>query len=265
MQSLAKNRTNVTERWAHALKEGKILIRELKLDFNEKATTSKVKKFYYKDLVKYAFIELAALIIITLPELFINNFITLFSKGVLYFFYAVVSGIAVLFLPKTYKAFKLYFKYGRKDKELKKIANALKAAMIEKQIIKSPRVEVVIEKQGQAQISCLLQGATVKESLLFIDFLEEIIAPVENPRYIISQSGWFRNLLGLSNYYTVPKLFAERRSDADVFFKNWKIRNSNSTLTFTRNPEGRKLLLKARFHYYQDDNSVSAKKALIWK
>jgi len=53
-------------------------------------------------------------------------------------------------------------------------------------------IEVVIEKINQTEISCLLQGAIVKESLLFINYHEEIIAAVENPRYIISQAGWFR-------------------------------------------------------------------------
>lgn len=267
MQSLSRNRKNVKERWEIALEKGSILIRELKLDFVKEKSSGKPKKLYFRDLVKYTFVELTALMLITLPELFINNFFTLISKGVLAFFYAVVSGIAILFIPKTFKALKLYLKYGRRDKELGKIANALKLAMIEKQIIKTSAndIEVVIEEFSQIEITCFLQGATVKESLLFIDYLEEIISPVENPRYIITQAAWFRNLLGLSNYYTVPKIFAERRKDADVFFNNWKKFNKSANLTFTRNPEGKKLLLKARFHYFQEDNNVSSKKALIWK
>lgn len=267
MQSLAINRENVSKRWTTVLRKGSVLIRELKLDFSEKSTVEKHKKLYFRDLTKYAFVQLTALLLITLPELFINNFVTLFSKGILYFVYAVLGGIVFLFLPKTYKALKLYLKYGRRDKQLKKIATTLKTAMIEKGIIKTSasEIEVIIEKQGEAEICCFLQGATVKESLLFIDYLEEIIAPIENPRYIITQAGWFRNIFGLLNYYTVPKLFAERRSDADIFFKQWKNNNGRALLNFTRNPEGRKLLLKARFHYFQDESNVSSKKALIWK
>jgi len=74
-----------------------------------------------------------------------------------------------------------------------------------------------------------------------------------------------QNLLGLSSFYAVPKIFAERKTDANVFYKHWVKFNNNSKITFTRNPEGRKLLLKARFHYYQDYNNVTSKKALIWK
>ena len=114
-------------------------------------------------------------------------------------------------------------------------------------------------------IKRFLQGATVKESWLFTDYLEEIISPVENPRYIVSQSGWFRNKLGLANYYSVPKLFAERKKDADLFFRHWKKYNGKAELTFTRNAIGRKLLLKARFHYFQHENNLKSKKSLIWK
>lgn len=267
MCSLALNRPNVKKRWDKALEKGNILIRELKLDFESKTTATKPKKYYYRDLVKYAFVEISVLMAITIPELFLKNFFTLVSRGFLYFFYAVGSGIVLIFVPKTFKALKLYLKYGRRDKQLKKMANALKAAMIEKQIIKSAatEIEVVIENINQTEISCFLQGATVKESWLFTDYLEEIISPVENPRYIVSQSGWFRNKLGLANYYSVPKLFAERKKDADLFFRHWKKYNGKAELTFTRNAIGRKLLLKARFHYFQHGNNLKSKKSLIWK
>ncbi len=267
MHSLASNRKNVMERWDKALENGNILIRELKMDFPTKSAAIKPKKLYYRDLVKYTFVELLALLLITVPELFLQNLFTLISRGFIYFFYAISSGIALIFVPKTYKALKLYLKYGRRDKQVRKIANALKATMIDKKIIQTPDVQldVVIEELQQGEISCFLQGASVKESLLFIDYLEEIIAPVENPRYIITQSSWFRNLFGLSNYYSVPKLFGERRKDADVFLKHWEKLNGRAVLTFTRNVDGRKLLLKARFHYFQDDNKVRSKKALIWK
>ncbi len=267
MQSLATKRKNVKNRWDSALKNGVSLIRELKLNIDGKEATGKPKKLFYRDLVKYSFVELTALLLITIPELFINNIFTLFSKGIIYFFYAVFSGIAVLFLPKTFKALKLYIKYGRKDKELQKFGIALKEAMIEKKLIKTPasNIKVVIEKLDATNISCYLQGTTVKESLLFINFLDEIIAPIENPRYLISQASWFKRLLKISNYYVVPSVFAERKNDALIFHKHWKRINGNAKLTFTRNPEGRKLLLKARFHYFQEDNIVSSKKALIWK
>ena len=267
MHSLSLNRKHIIHRWEKALQDGKVLIRELKLYFDEKTTAVKPRKFYYRDVVKYAFVELSALLLITLPELFINNFMTLFSKGISYFFYALFGGLAILFLPKTIKAIKLYIKYGRRDKQLFKYTQALKSAMVEKGMLLTPdsKIKVVIEEFHQGEISCFLQGTTVKESLLFINYLEEIISPIENPRYIITQAGWFRKMLKITDYYNVPKIFAERKSDAELFFRHWKKYNGNAKLTFTRNRDGRKLLLKARFHSFQDANIASSKKALIWK
>ncbi|MBT0607875.1 DEAD/DEAH box helicase family protein [Aequorivita echinoideorum] len=267
MVSLAKNRKQSKVRWNAAIGNGKVLIRELKLNFNRESKAKKTRKFYYRDLVKYSSIELFSLLLLSLPQLVINNIVTLFSKGLVYFFYAIMSGIFVLFLPKTISALKLYLKYGRRHKQLYKFAQSLKGAMLEKGIIKTPSCElnIIIEESNDGGIACFLTGASVKESLLFVDYLEEILAPIENPRYLITKSGWLRKKVGVSNYYSVPKVFGERKTDAEIFFGHWQKFHSNSHLSFTRNKEGRKLLLKARFHYFQTEEKLISKKGLIWK
>ncbi|WP_299680166.1 DEAD/DEAH box helicase family protein [uncultured Dokdonia sp.] len=267
MFSLAAQRQEVRHRWNIAIAKGNILVRELKLNLDNLKDRRGQKKVYYKDVVKYTIIELVTLVTFTLPELFFKNLGAFFSRGVLYFFYAILSGLALLFLPKTYKAIVLYIKYGRIDKQLHKIGQVLLKTMRDKHQITTPvsEIQLRIEKFDTGEVSCFIRGATAKEELLFVNNLEEIVKNIDNPRYMIAQSRWLQRTFGFSNYFAVPAAFAERKQDALLFFKYWKIYKGPATLIFTRNPKGRKQLLKARFHYLNTEGGFKTKTATIWK
>ena len=264
---LAAQRHEVKKRWDVAIAKGNILVRELKINLENLKSKSGQKKVYYKDVVKYSFIQLITMATFTLPELFFKNIGAFFSRGVLYFFYAVLSGLAILFLPKTYKAVLLYIKYGRIDKQLYKIGQVLLKTMRDKLQVTTPesQTQLCIEKFDTGEVSCFIRGATAKEELLFVNNLEEIVQKIDNPRYMIAQSGWLQRRFGFSNYFAVPSVFAERKEDALLFFNYWKIYKGAATLIFTRNPEGRKKLLKARFHYLNTEGGFKTKTAAIWK
>lgn len=267
MRSIALDRNDTKVRWDTAIEKGSLLLRELKLDFKKPVPFQKQKQIYYKDALKYTLIEIFSLVTITLPELLFKNLNVLFSRGLLYFFYAIVSGIIILFLPKMIKAIQLYLTYGRRDKEFIKIATILMQVMSKAGVIKTElsllKVQVDLDKSGA--ISCYLLGANSKESVKFIDYLQAIIEPIDNPRYLITQSNLIRKKLGFSNYYSVPGFFGEDKTKAQLFFDQWKLYYQSAQLQYTRNAEGRKVLLKARFQSFQPGEKIKSKKALIWK
>ncbi|GEQ84790.1 hypothetical protein ULMS_02980 [Patiriisocius marinistellae] len=267
MESVALKRDETKTRWDLAIGGGYQLVRELKLDFQDEVPYQKQKIVYFNDALKYTIIELITVVTITLPELLLKNINVLFSRGVLYFIYAILAAIFMLFFPKMIKAVHLYLKYGRRDKQLIKITEILKNTLIDEQIIETPasEISVQIDQHSNGVISCYLMGATAKESIQFIDYLQEIINPVVSPRYLISQSIWFRKQLGFSNYYTVPGVFSEHKDKASLFFNNWKKTYSKANLLYTRNTKGRKTLLKARFQSYQPGDKIKSKKAMLWR
>ncbi|WP_263649790.1 DEAD/DEAH box helicase family protein [Rasiella rasia] len=265
MARLSAERTKIAQRWHEAIDGGQVLVRELKLSYKEQISYPVLKKLYFKDALTYVLVELSVLFSITLPELLLKNLTTLLSKGALYFMYALLLGFAMVLLPKTVKAVILYVKYGRRDKELRKIAMALKETMAEKGILTNHNVSLVVDQFKDGSLSCYLVGAKAKTEVQFVPYLQEIIDPVTNPRYLIVQSNWLRRKLGFSNYYSIPKIFGEHKNEARIFFKNWKRFNGNAKLVFTRNVDGRRLLLKARFHSYQDEHQIASKQSLIWK
>lgn len=268
MQHLASNRSEVTHRWKNAIVKGKLLIREFKFDISPYFKQVKTPKLLYRDVTKYSFLQLGALASFSIPEILINNAGTYFSRGMLFFIYTIIGGFMVAIAPRTYKSITNYLKYGRIDKSVYKMAQTVLKTLREQFYITTQvrDLKLEIEYMANGEIACYLQGATAKEEILFVDCLQELLDPVDNARYMIEKSGWLQNKFGFANYFSIPTLFTSNKKDASLFFKYWQIYVDDSELIFTRTKEGRKRLLKARFHYLsKEGDGIKTKASSIWK
>ena len=63
----------------------------------------------------------------------------------------------------------------------------------------------------------------------------------------------------------VPSQFAKRKEDAQVFKKYWNKHVDGSKILFTRNLEGRKHLLKARYAHMRYQFEEVSEKTITWK
>ncbi|MDP5044031.1 MAG: DEAD/DEAH box helicase, partial [Leeuwenhoekiella sp.] len=266
-RNLASNRNLVKSRWSEAIEEGAVMVNELKLNFDDNQPFKVKRKIAYDTTLKYALAEIGLILTVVLPEIFISYLRVLISKGIIHFIVVVAAALAVTLMPKLFKASKLYLYFGRIDKDIEAIAKVVLRTMINLKHIHTPPKNIVleIEEPHAGVINCYLKGATAKEEKLFISYLQEVILPIENPRYILAQANWLREQLGFSSYFTVPDVFAQRKEDALVFYNFWTQHLGECSLYFTRNLRGRKLLLKARFQALKKDTHVSAKQATIWK
>ncbi|RXG17863.1 type III restriction/modification enzyme restriction subunit [Leeuwenhoekiella aestuarii] len=267
MVHVAKNRKNVKQRWDEAIESGSVMVNELKLNFDDNKPFAVKRKVAYNSTLKYALSEIVLVLTVVLPELFLSYLRLLIAKGIIHFIVAVAAAMAVTLVPKLYRATKLYLYYGRIDKEIEAIAKVVFDTMVRlKHINTAPdQIKLVIEEPKVGILNCFLKGATEKEEKLFVKYLQEVLAPVNNPRYVINQADWLREKLGFSSCFTVPEIFAQRKKEASVFYEFWKQYLGTSELIFTRNLEGRKLLLKARFNELKKDTHVKTKQATIWK
>ena len=102
------------------------------------------------------------------------------------------------------------------------------------------------------------------ESSLFINALQEIIEPIKNPRYLIIKTNWLRKNLEIQNYYAVPQVFGDKKERCKVFLGHWERQVSSSTVVYTRNIEGRKILIRARMLHLSNAFKKTTKKAVIW-
>jgi len=267
MVQLSKDRKKVKQRWDEAIESGSVMVNELKLNFDDNKPFAVKRKVAYNSTLKFAIAEIVLILTVVLPELFLSYLRLLIAKGIIHFIVAVAAAIAVTLVPKLYRATKLYLYYGRIDKEIEAIAKVVFDTMVRLKHINtaSNQIKLVIEEPREGVLNCLLKGATEKEEKLFVNYLQEVLTPINNPRYIISQANWLREKLGFSSYFSVPDIFAQRKKEASVFHEFWKEYLGASELIFTRNLEGRKLLLKARFNELKKDTHVKTKQATIWK
>jgi hypothetical protein len=103
-----------------------------------------------------------------------------------------------------------------------------------------------------------LQNATEEESALFTACLEEILGPIQKPRYVISRSSkfitdtWLSKLMPeviakffrpvkdkLVMYHTVPKILAASSEKAEIFQRYWNQFVSPSELFYARSKDGK--------------------------
>lgn len=97
---------------------------------------------------------------------------------------------------------------------------------------------------GTACYTTSLQGASVYENNLYTQCIKEIYSKVLDNRYLICV--WKKNFLSGKTYFNVPSIFDNDKKTATIFAEEWNKRVIKGTLVYTRNAEGRKILLKSR-------------------
>jgi len=267
MFQVAAKRDDLKNRWFDAISKGSVLIREVKIPYFEKVPFKEAKRLRWGSVSKYLLVEVVVGAGLFFTEFLAKHLGTLLSKGLLQFVYIFLAGIFVGFAPKTYKALKLYFLFGNTYRKTKKMGAAILAVLYRTKKLHTPLNEVSLETEQQLNgtFICYLKGATNSESSLFVNLLAEILAPVENPRYLLVYRHWIKRHWGLRNYYVVPAQFGKRKEDAKLFHQIWKKYVDSSKLLYTRSIEGRRELLKARLSHIVYQFKEVSKKAITWK
>ncbi len=264
---LSKNRNLISQRWTNAISNGKGIIKELTF-FNEKNKQyPKQKKLYYQDIVKYTIGEIIIGLSFFLPEFIIKNFNILLQKGIIYFLFALSSALGLTFGYKIYKSVQLYVYFGLIHKKTDKIALAILESLYELNLLTTPLNDIQVQTQllAKGNVSCTIHGANRYESTLFIKALDELLQPIDNPKYLLIKTSWFRRKLKLNNFFPVPEIFGVRKKECQVFQSHWNKHLGKSKLVYTRTLDGRKLLLKARLFHIHNVNSELTKKNVVWK
>ncbi|WP_281541940.1 DEAD/DEAH box helicase family protein [Maribacter aestuarii] len=263
----AKNRSGLKERWHTAIDQGNLLIRSLKVPYEKEIPYDKTKRLAGLNAVKYLSVQIIVGVSFFLPEFLAKNLGTILNKGWLSFMYLLASALILGFGPKTIKALKVYFLFGNQFKKTKKIANAVLAHLISQNLFTkaSKEIKIISEQRSTGTFMIYLEGANQHNGNLFVGILNEIIAPIENPRYLLVNQSWLKRKLGFRNYYVVPGQFARRKEDALVFKKYWNTHVDGSKILFTRNIEGRKQLLKARFAHMRYQFEEVPEETITWK
>ena len=164
----------------------------------------------------------------------------------------IVCGIAgllglVFAGPQLIRAAFLWLRCLPVDGSLRQIGWALRDAMLDCDLLKTNRrrLEVRSKELGEGQFSISLVGGTFYESNLFADALQEVLGPLENPRYLLTRQN-ADSILPRRDYHAVPRVLGTDKEKALVFHQHWRRRLGPAEVVYTRSEQGRRQLLKAR-------------------
>ena len=254
----------VRERWEEALvvEESARVVPSVEL-----AKTPRIRKHVLENSFRYLSKQLAggtALALLLSLGLVLISF-----PGLSFLFFSIAIGTAgVLFYksPETIRVLKTALYYLPVDGGLKRIGTALMEALSKAEFINTSDSHMWVEvaKQNDGSFFVSLQGATFYESSLFADCIDEILSPIDSPRYLVVRKGSF---LGQErvDYHAVPMRFGVRKELASIFHRAWEKYVSPTELVYTRTEVGRKALLKAKMRSFSSNFSKHVKRLDRWQ
>lgn len=235
---LSKDRALMAERWKQIL---------------QKLGGTNIKMV--KEVTTNAHIESKTFVTIDVTKMLVKmiglNFILLFLAGLL----ARHTGISALpsFLSfgialAGYYVIKIVRHINPKIM-MNRIGEAVLRTMVRTNKIKTKELlvstntnKIIVE--GLPYYSTCLHGASVYENNLYTECIKEIYSKVFDNRYLICVGK--KNILSSKTYFNVPSIFDGDKQTATIFAEEWNKKVIKGTLIYTRNVEGRKILLKSR-------------------
>lgn len=227
MSLLAMDRSHLKQEWETALVKHPNLEIVHRTSFAEEA----VQQLLILDKKRVSLLPLVSLPLYA--GIFFTNILPLWPNLVL----------ALLAVGVTAGTLYRYQTYQSPLDRVESFGQALLEAMQTKKLLNSKESLKVEAKESLGNFSLDLLGGSLHDKEIFANLLQEFLTGVNNQRYIIKLG---REEGEKASYYAVPSLFSRNKKDALLFFKVLQDRTRNSQLIYTRTPEGREELKKAR-------------------
>jgi len=154
---------------------------------------------------------------------------------------------AVAALPACVRALWRLLWHGPVASSMRQVGKAVLKAMVQAGSIETDfaRLRVVARRLDFGLVGCSLKGGSTRERSIFLEALQELFGPIEDPRYVLirkSSRSWFAR----KDYHSVPQALGKNKDAAEHFRKMWSLRVGPADLVYTRTPEGRRFLVNAR-------------------
>lgn len=157
------------------------------------------------------------------------------------------GAVALATLPRAAKSVWLLARNGTLENALANVAETVLSQLAQNGLLQDAdrsTASVAVERDPQGGRSVLFLGVPRDVERTAIDALAQVLGPIRNPRYLLVR----RSLVipWATDYHAVPDAFARDKGAATRFAEEWRRRIGPSQLVYTRSPEGRSILLKAR-------------------
>lgn len=148
--------------------------------------------------------------------------------------------------PWIIKAAKMMIKHQTLDRSIHEIGLIVYTVLYEMKLVRSaPSIHLIGAQEESGTVVCWIKDGSTHEKTLFLNALQQLLDPIENPRYLVYRTTrrWFGRT---HDYHAVPEEIGRRKEHAERFAGLWKKNIGPAELVYTRTPEGRTKLLNAR-------------------
>jgi hypothetical protein len=258
----ALDRAGLRQQWQDALKAGSIKQMRDGLKAPDKALP---RGFVLANTIAALLIQ-AGYIFLFVLEYFARAFGRARTNQDFWTYALTILGIAsVVALPWSLLALWRFIRHGTPERSIRQIGQAILDALEYEGSIDSHAAEfrVYSDRNQDGSVFCWIGGGTGIEQASFLRALREVLSPVDNPRYLLARRRIWR--VFREDYFAVPDVLARKKEFAEMFARRWNRLVGPVQLVFTRTPEGRKLLLRARNHSLSGAFQKRAERVSCWK
>ena len=173
-------------------------------------------------------------------------------------FMALILSIIVAFVFGFYLT-KFLYKIASHISPKKNMTHLAKALLKTLQDIEKISHRACVKVRGDSlSYGIYLVDASIYEQNIFNVAITEMLSPIDNPKYLLIMKR--KALLNYEQSYSCPTIIGQRKELVELFADNLKGRVGDFEIVYTRNDEGRKLLLKCRKRSFLTQNEKFLKR-----
>ena len=248
MFNSAMNRDKVKSSWDEALRRGEDGVRLV-----EDIQTKKVslpRGFVFWNTLAYLFWEatfIFAFVMLQTMDAWAEALPLVLDTRYAFIFLAFFGLILLIFTPMFLRILWLFIKHGPIASSMKNISQALLKTLCHIGEIRTDytNLRVVADKGEMGEVHCRLEGGNAREKAVFMRALQDLLDPIENPRYILVRKSRLL-FIQRKDHHSVPSIIGAKKAHAEYFAQMWAKHVGKMKLVYTRNRIGRMELLKAR-------------------
>ena len=236
MLLLSSDRDTMKQRWNGSVRNSAY---PLVLEISEVPNEAQPKGFVFKN-------KLALVLIVILFVLLIITGVSLgFAKNsILITLISVILGVVAFFNINKINSF------STPKNSVSTFSEAVLKVLKEIGEIKSEGAYIYISSsKSTGNVNCSLKNGSSYESKIFSEAISELLSPIDNPRYLIIKNSNY------VNSFACPSIIGNKKENVELLsmYLNKKIKGFNAV--YTRNENGRQILLKCKKYSYINNNS----------
>jgi hypothetical protein len=196
-----------------------------------------------------------------------SELITYDTRWALIMFLVGAAIAGIIAAPMTLKACWLFIRHGPVKSSMKSIGEALLKTLCHIGEIRTDytKLRVAADEGPMGLVYCHLDGGSSREQAVYLRAMQEILDPIGNPRYLLVRIPPPWMFLARKDYHTVPSVIGQKKKHAEYFAEMWSKHVGKMELVYTRNREGRIVLLRARNHSLSAAFREKSERVTRWK